>query len=56
MGSFDNAAQVKKEMFEGSPSVMVQAPDAETIRIFVYTLDEGDDARVASRLGEVLSC
>ena len=50
-----DAAQIKTEMFEGSPSVMVQAPDAETIRIFVYTLDEGDDAKIATRLREVLT-
>ena len=50
-----DARQIKTEMFEGSPSVMVQAPDAETIRIFVYTLDEGDDVKVASRLAEALA-
>ena len=50
-----DARQIKTEMFEGSPSVMLQAPDAERIRIFVYTLDEGDAERIAGRLEEVLS-
>ena len=50
-----DAQQVRAEMFEGSPSVMVQAPDAETLRVFVYTLDEGDDEKIARRLREVLS-
>ena len=49
-----DARQIKTEMFEGSPSVLIQAPDAETFRIFVYTLDEGDDERIAGRLEEVL--
>ena len=50
-----DARRIKTEMFEGRPSVMVQAPDPDTLRIFVYTLDEGDDERIAGRLNEVLS-
>ncbi len=50
-----DARRIKTEMFEGRPSVMVQAPDPDTLRIFVYTLDEGDDERIAVRLNEVLS-
>ena len=50
-----DAQQIKTEMFEGSPSVMLQAPDAETFRVFVYTLDEGDAETIAGRLEEVFS-
>ena len=50
-----DAQQIKAEMFEGSPSVMLQAPDAETFRVFVYTLDEGDAETIAGRLEEVFS-
>ena len=51
----EDERRIKTEMFEGRPSVMVQAPDPDTLRIFVYTLDEGDDERIAGRLNEVLS-
>ena len=42
-------------MFEGNPSIMLQAPDDETLRIFVYTLNDGEAEKVASRLDQVLS-
>lgn len=50
-----DALEIKKEMFEGEPSVILQAPDPETLRIFVYTLEEGDDKKIAYRLNQVLS-
>ena len=50
-----DARRIKTEMFEGRPSVMVQTPDPDTLRIFIYTLDEDDDERIAARLNEVLS-
>ena len=50
-----DAQQVKTEMFEGDPSIMLQAPDDETLRIFVYTLNDGEAEKVASRLDQVLS-
>ena len=48
------ATTIKDELFEGEPSILIQAPDAETIRLFVYTLYDGEEHTIAKRLGEIL--
>tara|TARA_B100001750_G_C15521948_1_gene612465 strand:+ start:2674 stop:3861 length:1188 start_codon:yes stop_codon:yes gene_type:complete len=48
------ATTIKDELFEGEPSILIQAPDAETIRLFVYTLYDGEEHTIAKRLCEIL--
>ena len=50
-----DAKQIGVEMYEGEPSILLQTPDAETVRIFVYTLTDGEDRMIADRLKAVLT-
>jgi L-seryl-tRNA(Ser) seleniumtransferase len=48
------APQLVDELYDGEPSVLVRAATDDSIRLFFYTLDEGDEELVARRLVEVL--
>lgn len=50
-----DAKQIGTEMYEGEPSILIQTPDTETLRIFVYTLKDDEDQLIADRLKAVLT-
>ena len=50
-----DAKQIGTEMYEGEPSILIQTPDIETVRIFVYTLKNDEDQFIADRLKAVLT-
>ena len=50
-----DAKQIGTGMYEGEPSILIQTPDTETVRIFVYTLKNDEDQFIADRLKAVLT-
>lgn len=49
-----DAKQIKTEMYEGDPSILIATPDTETLLIWAYTLYGDEDRIIADRLNAVL--
>ena len=49
------SGEISEELLHGEPSILMRAPAEDTMWVWVYTLNDGEDEIIVNRLREVLA-